>query len=48
MLNAARLLLNIINLKVVRLLVIRYHFKKNDKTFQSKKHVSTATSVIFS
>ena len=23
-------------------------FKKNDKTFQSKKHVSTATSVIFS
>ena len=25
-----------------------YNFKKNDKTFQSEKHVSTATSVIFS
>ena len=30
------------------IIVTYYYFKKNDKTFQSKKHVSTATSVIFS
>ena len=29
-------------------LILGLNFKKNDKTFQSEKHVSTATSVIFS